>query len=204
MGARLAAASRYIGVESDQRSAAIARKRVADDGCVVEGTVEELAPDVRVELICAFEVLEHIADDVGALSLWRDRLVPGGFLLLSVPAYQRRFSDADRLVGHYRRYEREDLVAALEAAGYTVHRVEGYGLGLGHLLEVGRNLIVRQRRATNDVGTSGSGRLYQPGNLVGVFTMLVAAPGRVLQRLAWRSELGVGWIALAQRSLESP
>lgn len=204
VGARLAARGEYMGVEPDAASAAVARRRVGARGAIVEGTIEDIPPDVRADLVCAFEVLEHIEDDVGALRSWRGRLTPGGFVLVSVPAHQHRFGPADELVGHHRRYGRDGLGAVVKSAGFTLRSIELYGFGLGHALEAVRNRVVARRRSgRDDVGTPGSGRYYQPNRGLGLVTMLVAAPGRVLQRLPTARDLGVGWIVLAQAS-DSP
>jgi SAM-dependent methyltransferase len=199
VGARLAAVADYVGVEPDAASAAVARSRVGSRGTVVEGTIDDVPADARFDLVCAFEVLEHIEDDAAALAAWCERLVPGGFLLISVPAHRDRFGPVDELVGHHRRYDRDDLVSALEGAGFSIRTIEGYGFGLGHALEAGRNwLIGRRSNGSDEVGTPGSGRLYQPQRLTGAVTMLAAAPGRVLQRAHRRPDAGVGWLVLAQ------
>lgn len=65
-------------------------------------------------------VLEHIADDAGALAGIRRLLVPGGHLLIFVPALEWLFSDLDRLVGHYRRYRLKNLVELVQNAGFEV------------------------------------------------------------------------------------
>jgi SAM-dependent methyltransferase len=201
VGARLAARARYVGIEPDGASAAVASGRVGEDGIVIEGTVDDVPGAQRFDLVCAFEVLEHIEDDVDALVSWRSRLAPGGHLLISVPAHQDRFGAADELVGHHRRYDRHALVGALTSAGFGVETLEGYGFGLGHVLEAGRNrMIERRANGSPDVGTSGSGRLYQPQRLTGAVTMVAAAPGRVLQRLYPRPDAGVGWLVLAKPS----
>lgn len=199
VSARLATLATYVGVEPDAASAAVARSRVGERGTVIEGTIDDVPPGVRFDLICAFEVLEHIEDDAAALAAWRDLLVPGGFLLASVPAHRDRFGPADVLVGHHRRYDRDDLVSTLEGSGFSIRTVEGYGFGLGHALEAGRNwLIDRRGNGSTEVGTAGSGRLYQPQRMTGTVTMLAALPGRALQRAHRRPDAGVGWLVLAQ------
>jgi hypothetical protein len=49
-------------------------------------------------------------------------LRPGGHLLIAVPAYQWAWTRFDVDSGHYRRYTRKRLVAALEAADVEVRR----------------------------------------------------------------------------------
>lgn len=65
-------------------------------------------------------VLEHIEDDNGALRSIRAGLRPGGTLVLFVPAFEALYSDFDRMVGHYRRYRRDDLAAKVAGAGFDV------------------------------------------------------------------------------------
>lgn len=69
------------------------------------------------DLVCALDVLEHLADDAGALAAWRQLLAPGGWLLLSVPALPILWGRQDVASGHVRRYRRSALAARLLAAG---------------------------------------------------------------------------------------
>jgi SAM-dependent methyltransferase len=82
--------------------------------------------DRRYDAVCALDVIEHIADDRGAMRWMTDLLRPGGILVVTVPAYQWLFSDHDRALGHHRRYTRARLADALpegmrilEAAYFT-------------------------------------------------------------------------------------
>tara|TARA_B100001029_G_scaffold107136_1_gene88436 strand:+ start:204 stop:890 length:687 start_codon:yes stop_codon:yes gene_type:complete len=57
--------------------------------------------------ILYLHVLEHIKDDQDEIREATKRLKKGGHLLIMVPAHQKIYSNLDRAVGHYRRYERE-------------------------------------------------------------------------------------------------
>jgi SAM-dependent methyltransferase len=74
----------------------------------------------RPDSILYVNVLEHVADDLGELRLAREALVPGGRILLFVPALMALYSRFDAALGHYRRYTRGSLEAACAAAGLTV------------------------------------------------------------------------------------
>jgi SAM-dependent methyltransferase len=189
-GARLAARYRYLGLEPDAESYAMAEQRIAlgGRGEVRNARVESLDPQEQFDLVCAFEVLEHIEDDAAALEAWARRLRPGGWLLLSVPAHQSRYSAHDELAGHFRRYEREQMTALLQRAGFADIEIREYGMPLGYLLEAGRNVIGRRQltavsEASMEQRTSASGRLIQPRSaLQGALTRWGTAPFRYVQR----------------------
>jgi SAM-dependent methyltransferase len=82
----------------------------------------ELA-DLRLDTVVCLNVLEHVADDAAALRRLAASLVPGGRLVLLVPAHRRLYGAIDQAIQHHRRYERGELAAALEAAGFRVEHV---------------------------------------------------------------------------------
>ena len=82
-----------------------------------------LAPH-RLDTIVCLNVLEHVADDQQALRRLAEALVPGGRLLLLVPAHQRLYGAIDRAIGHHRRYEARELGERLEEAGFRVEHME--------------------------------------------------------------------------------
>lgn len=72
------------------------------------------------DVIYTSNVLEHIEDDVLALQQIGSKLKAGGSLVVFVPAFQVLYSELDSRVGHYRRYQRKDLLKKLEDAGFVV------------------------------------------------------------------------------------
>lgn len=205
MGWRLAQDRRYVGVEPDARSAEAAARRLQGRGTLIHGGLEELSDGLRRErfdMVCAFEVLEHIPDDRSALADWSALLRPGGHLLISVPAHARRFAAGDHAVGHVRRYDREPLARLLEECGFDIERWEAWGGGLGHALEAARNALARRHDGddTAEARSSSSGRLRQPGGrLAGLAAWMLAAPFRILQRPLAHTPVGIGWVVLARR-----
>jgi SAM-dependent methyltransferase len=205
LGAWLAARATYTGVEPDTAARAIAAARVADrPGARVVASLDDTV-GIAADLACAFEVLEHVEDDVGLLTTVRSRLRPGGALLLSVPAHPERYGASDELVGHHRRYARAELEDRLAAAGYAVTWVESYGTGAGHVLDRLQDALASRRlRASSaddapDVGTPASGRYRQPTSPAAAAVRAgIAAPFRVVQRPFRTTAAGVGWVALAR------
>jgi glycosyltransferase involved in cell wall biosynthesis/SAM-dependent methyltransferase len=203
LGARLARHYRYVGVEPDQTSCEVAQRRIsAAGGGEVRNVTFDALGDEQFDLVCAFEVLEHIEDDVTTLKEWASRLRPGGWLLFSVPAHQRRYAPADELAGHFRRYDPEALSALLASCGFTDIEIRQYGFPLGYLLEAARNQIARRRLAASAgqslaERTAGSGRLLQPSSgTTGALTRWGTAPFRLLQRAF--PNTGTGLVVLAR------
>ncbi|HUY46286.1 MAG TPA: class I SAM-dependent methyltransferase [Streptosporangiaceae bacterium] len=190
LGVRLAQRYNYLGVEPDQESCSVAQRRMSAAGTgEIRNVAAEALGEERFDLVCAFEVLEHIEDDAAALKEWAARLRAGGWLLLSVPAHQRRYGARDEFVGHFRRYDPPAMVALLASCGFTDIEVRQYGLPLGYLLEGVRNVIGKRRLASATAPasvaerTAGSGRVLQPsGSLRGGASRWGTAPFRLMQR----------------------
>jgi SAM-dependent methyltransferase len=113
------------GIELNTDAASLARER--ELGEVRVGRLEELPwDDATFDLITCLDVIEHVPDDVAALAeLWRV-CRPGGWLLVTVPAYQALWSRHDEANHHYRRYSRSMLRGAARAGGFQVERVTSF------------------------------------------------------------------------------
>lgn len=72
------------------------------------------------DLVCAFDVVEHVDDDRGALRALAKLAKPGGWVLTTVPAYQWLWSRHDELHHHKRRYVLPEYRALVEGAGLTI------------------------------------------------------------------------------------
>ena len=77
----------------------------------------------RFDTVTCINVLEHTADDVGALRRAHALLQPGGRVVIFTPADGSLFGSLDRGIGHQRRYEKEELVEKLQSAGFVVQHV---------------------------------------------------------------------------------
>lgn len=95
-------------------------------------------------VLLSLDVIEHLDDDVAALCEYRRVLVPGGLVVLTVPAYDWAWSDHDVALGHRRRYTRSRLVAAAEAAGFAVERVDHFHSWLAPVAYVVRRTPLRR------------------------------------------------------------
>jgi SAM-dependent methyltransferase len=102
----------------------VLRDRFRDDRRVDVRLVDVLdPPPAEHSAFVAFNVLEHIRDDVRALRGAARLVRPGGRVVLLVPAFNFAMSRFDRAVGHVRRYTCTRLRTTMEGAGLVVDDV---------------------------------------------------------------------------------
>jgi 2-polyprenyl-3-methyl-5-hydroxy-6-metoxy-1,4-benzoquinol methylase len=97
-------------------------------GNVRVGLIEDIAADERYDNVVALDVIEHIEDDGAAVRAMRDLLAPHGRLLVSVPAISRLYGPKDVAIGHFRRYDRDQLERLLEREGLELESVRWWNL----------------------------------------------------------------------------
>lgn len=104
-------------------AAALTRCRARGFGSGVRATANALPfRDESFDLICLFDVVEHLQDDRGAIDEVLRVLRPGGTLLISVPAHPWLFSRNDLVAGHHRRYTRASLRQLCRIPGLYLDR----------------------------------------------------------------------------------
>lgn len=165
----------------------------------------------RFDVVCAFEVLEHIEDDRAALRTWHSWLKPGGVLLLSVPAHMKLWTARDEWAGHVRRYERKELEQAFDDGGFEIETFECYGFPLTNLTEwASQPLFARGIHRGDDAGEarrknndrSGVDRTAD----MKLFPLVRSWPGKLalrgfagLQKLFLDTDRGSGYVVKARR-----
>jgi SAM-dependent methyltransferase len=70
---------------------------------IIKKKINEI--DEKFDAIIYLHVLEHIKDDQNEIYEASKRLKNNGILIIMVPAHQKMYSNLDKAVGHFRRYE---------------------------------------------------------------------------------------------------
>jgi SAM-dependent methyltransferase len=113
------------GIELNPEAAEVAQGRGSFD--VQIGRLEQLPwQDGTFDLITCLDVIEHTPDDRLTLRELRRVCKPGGWLLVTVPAYQALWSLHDEANHHYRRYSRASLRAAAVQSGWRELRLTSF------------------------------------------------------------------------------
>jgi SAM-dependent methyltransferase len=77
----------------------------------------------RPDSCVCLNVLEHIAEDRRVLSEMVSMLVPGGVIILLVPAFPALYGPTDEKLGHERRYTRESMCDLAKKVGVRIRKV---------------------------------------------------------------------------------
>lgn len=154
------------------------------------------------DCVIALEVLEHIEDDELSFSQWLDYLKPDGSLIISVPAHMAKWGDSDVWAGHYRRYEKLELIRMCEKNDVLIEQLWNYGYPLSIVLD--RLLHSSKKNEVKDIESKGISNdelskhsgIKRDNKLI--YRMLsndlMLAPFYLLQKLFYKYDFGAGYI----------
>ncbi|MDN3651740.1 class I SAM-dependent methyltransferase [Thalassotalea ponticola] len=101
---------------------AVKLARTVTDIKIIKGSLPYEYPfsNDAFDVVCLFDVLEHIEEDVDALKVLYDSLKNNGKILITVPSIPQLFGPHDIKLHHFRRYKIDDLVKKVESSGFKV------------------------------------------------------------------------------------
>jgi SAM-dependent methyltransferase len=126
---------------------AVAKLRARGANAVVALVSALPFPDRAFELVCAFDIVEHVDDEDAILSELSRVAAPNASLLLSAPLHPGHWTAFDDFVGHRRRYEPARLLAKLAEHGFAVEQSAVYGMQpkSSRLVDVGMWFLTHRR-----------------------------------------------------------
>lgn len=137
------------GSELHPSGLAYARKRFADEVALLQMDARNIPARSHFDVVGAFDVLEHIAEDEAVMEQMHAALKPSGGIIVSVPQHRWLWSPADDAAYHERRYARGEMERKLEVAGFRIlHSTSFNSLLLPLMIASRRMMIVRERRGT--------------------------------------------------------
>jgi len=113
------------GADASDRAVELAARRAAR-ARILRLDANQLPFDGEFDLAGAFDVIEHLDDDVGALREMRRAVRPGGGVLVMVPQHPRLWSRYDEFAGHKRRYRRRELRTRISTAKLDLLRLTSF------------------------------------------------------------------------------
>jgi len=111
---------RIVGSDLHPTGLAHARARLPLEVEFVQMDATAIPAINAFDLIGAFDVIEHIADDEVVLRRLRQATVEGGGVIIAVPQHPSLWSRADEIGHHQRRYRRGELEKKLRRNGFDI------------------------------------------------------------------------------------
>jgi SAM-dependent methyltransferase len=193
-GGNLAMLQRFgevVALEPDEASRAYAAERT---GVVVEGG---LLPDRlpfaegSFDLVCAFDVIEHVDQDAESVAALGRLAGPGGYLATTVPGQPWMWSRHDELHHHKRRYRLSDYRGLFARAGLKIEKASYFNTLLFPPIAAVRAL----KKATGS--TAADDDAIPAGPVNAALTAIFAAERHWLNLAP--SPLGVSIVLIARR-----
>jgi SAM-dependent methyltransferase len=158
-----------------------ARARMPRDVEFVQMSALAIPAVAAFDLIGAFDIVEHVADDEGVLRAIRRALRPGGGTIISVPQHPWLWSGADDVAHHQRRYRRGELETKLQRNGFELLASLSYTAILLPLMVASR-IKARIRPSEQDLD-----REVSPGRAINavLLAILRAEVGLALAGVHW-------------------
>jgi SAM-dependent methyltransferase len=182
-------------VEKDPLARALSVRNAWGSVEVKAGFLPDGLPELGAfDLVCLFDVLEHVAEDEAALLAVRTLLAPGGRLLITVPAFAKLWGLHDQQMHHHRRYERAELAVKLQRAGFAVTRLSYCNMFMFPAALAMRGVDRLGERLWGRRKASGAGMLPAPLNQV--FAAIFGAERFLIGRV--RLPVGLSLVAVAQ------
>lgn len=101
-------------------------KRLRPKVDFVQLDIRDLPYDAEFDVMGAFDVLEHLDDDVAVLQQMRKAVKFGGGIVITVPQHAWLWSPLDDFSRHRRRYSRRLLVDRMVGSGFRVEAVTSF------------------------------------------------------------------------------
>lgn len=198
----LSDAYRRVGVDPSERAIALARQRHRGVDFRVGRAPEGVRDELRATNLVLFcDVLEHIEDDSETLSRVVAPLPIGAKILITVPAHMSLWSPHDVSHGHFRRYERHDLVALWQDLPLNCQLLSPFNWRLEPVARLVR-WVSRERGKAPGPANTDLVLLPRPVNRV-LHHVFASERHRLLAALGSEkapvSRRGVSWIAVLER-----
>ena len=142
-------ASKWLMLEPDKQMIASLKKKMEEKGfpanCQLQtGTIDQLTE--TFDTIIYIDVLEHIEADAEEMRKAASLLNPGGHIIVLSPAFQFLYNPFDKVIGHYRRYNKR-MLRKISAPLLQIVSNDYYD-SVGYFAALMNKLLLRQKYPT--------------------------------------------------------
>ena len=116
------------------------------------------------EVVGAFDVLEHIRDDLKAIKKINSALKSKSFFILSVPQHMFLWSQYDEFGCHFRRYSKNEIESKLRKSGFRILHSTSFNSLLLPIMAISR--IFKQGTMYNNKNVLSELKIHPFTNLI--------------------------------------
>jgi len=150
---------RVLVLDNHEEALGMLRRRFAPGQVLALDDFGAAVADGSLAYVTVLDVLEHMADDAGAVRTFHRLLRPGGLAVVTVPAGMALWNDWDRALHHYRRYSRRQLRALFPAAQWELVHVNYTNVAVYPAVWVARRWLRRSGGDSEGVRLRAEDRL---------------------------------------------
>jgi SAM-dependent methyltransferase len=132
--------NRIVGMDLHPRGLSLARPRLPASVELLQGDARTIPLRDSFDLVGAFDVLEHVAEDEAVMASVRAALTDDGIFLVAVPQHPALWSASDDVAHHVRRYERGELDRKIASSGFEILFSTSYAVSLFPLMALRRQV----------------------------------------------------------------
>lgn len=142
---------RWVELEPDRQLASRITESIQQGAMpphyeIRNGTIRDISPFEQFDTILYIDVLEHIEDDIAELEAASQLVTIGGHVVILAPAHNRLFTEFDRQIGHYRRYDKRMLrqILPINCKSMELFYLDSVGL----LASLGNRILLKSGSPT--------------------------------------------------------
>ncbi|HEX8563958.1 MAG TPA: class I SAM-dependent methyltransferase [Flavobacterium sp.] len=150
---------------------------------ILHGSITELPfEDAKFDLVCAFDVVEHVEDDALAIAEVKRVAKPLGVVLITVPAFMSLWSHHDVINHHFRRYRRGQIIRLFSAiADGRVLFSTYFNFFLSPPIFLFRSLSNMLKNAEKRKGSGSDFEAFKPGMLNSVLKKIMVSESNLIK-----------------------
>jgi SAM-dependent methyltransferase len=194
------------GIDISDKAIKLAKSKQLENIDVERKSVYDIF-DGKYDLCFCNMVLEHLKDDDLALEKINSLLNVNGYLILSVPAHSNKYSLGDKLSGHFRRYNKIDLLNRLRKSDFEIEKFWNFGFPISNIYYKIYNIFLKLSKCNSVINTDNTkysgikASTHLPNKLKQLFFLFVPLLNQLikLDTFFLNTDLGTHYILLAKK-----
>jgi SAM-dependent methyltransferase len=172
--------SEFVTIEPSAHFVEMLDRRYATDTSmkVMRATTSDVVDEYRghFDSVFSVHVMEHVEDDGAFVRECLAMTKPGGTVIVLVPALQFLYSNLDRNIGHYRRYDKKMVRRLVADLDVSIEKLQ-YNNLIGVLASA---WFIKFRKLEYQTSAAGRGRFFR---LYGLYSRFVIPVVSAIERI---------------------